>query len=189
MRSLYARTILPVLPLLLDASASTIHCPIQGPEFPIPQRLSSSIFIQSAKDAFVTQLQSGAVPLNVSAFSVGVFSLDETEPLFEYHNSPPWVATSKDGVKKIDSNTVYRIASVSKLYTVWLLLIKAGEAILSDPITKYIPELATAGKSKDSGIQDGFDDIRQVKWDEMTVGDLARQISGIIRDRKSISLY
>ena len=173
-----------VLSVLQAASSATIHCPIQGPEFPAPRKLSFSAFDQSGKETFVAQLKSGAVPTNTTALSVGVFSLDETEPLFEYHNSPSWVAMSKEGVKNIDSDTVYRIASVSKLYTVWLLLIKAGEGIFDDPITKHIPELAAAGNKNDSQYSNGSDGIDQVRWDEITVGDLARQMSGIIRERE-----
>jgi CubicO group peptidase (beta-lactamase class C family) len=47
-----------------------------------------------------------------------------------------------EGVATADSNTIYRIASISKLLTVYTYLITAGDSSFNDLITKYVQELA-----------------------------------------------
>lgn len=65
----------------------------------------------------------------------------------------------------MDGDSIYRIASTTKLFTVYLLLLKVGDGIFNDPVPKYLPELA--------GIQN---------WDEITVGALAGYMGGIVSE-------
>ncbi|AEO59506.1 hypothetical protein MYCTH_2128565 [Thermothelomyces thermophilus ATCC 42464] len=51
-----------------------------------------------------------------------------------------------------------------------------GDSKWNDPIIKYVPELAAAAdKAKE-------DPVANVAWDEVTIGTLAGQLSGAIRD-------
>lgn len=59
----------------------------------------------------------------------------------------------------------------------WSLLLVEGDLILNDPITKYLYELANASQGQN-------DTISQVKWPDITVGQLASHMSGIARDCK-----
>ena len=81
-------------------------------------------------------------------------------------------------MKKIDSDTVYRLGSLTKIFTVYTWLAQDGDVKWNEPITKYVPELAQAAdKAKD-------DPVGNVAWDEVTVGSLAGQLSGAGRDCK-----
>ena len=74
-----------------------------------------------------------------------VFSTNKTFPiLFEHHhtaqNLPSFNSTS---VKRVGANTVYQLGSVTKVFTVLAFLAEVGDMHLNEPITKFIPELAT----------------------------------------------
>ena len=54
---------------------------------------------------------------------------------------------SSIGTQNVDADSVYRLGSIGKLFTVYLFLIREGDVRFKDPITMYIPELATASAS------------------------------------------
>ena len=109
-------------PLLLNfwLSAAFENCPLLGPVFPPPSNISSS-----QQDAFsnLTQALGQAITsgnsfhglVNNQTFYSGQFFFGEREKatlriLLHY--------PSFYGVQKVDGDTVYRIASISKLLTV-----------------------------------------------------------------------
>ena len=69
----------------------------------------------------------------------------------------------------LNDDTIYRIGSVSKLYTVYAILANAGMGVLDHPVTRYLPELA--GNS-------GSDPLQRISWEDVTVGALASQLGG-----------
>ena len=80
------------------------------------------------------------------------FSVDSPESLFSYYYSSPLLPRDTVGVKTVDGNTLYRAGSITKLFSVYLFLLKAGDVKFDDPIMKYIPELAEISKKlKSSG--------------------------------------
>lgn len=50
--------------------------------------------------------------------------------------------------KKVDANSVFRLASMSKipLYTVLMMLFEQGKFLMTDPISKYMPEWKSSTK-------------------------------------------
>ena len=74
---------------------------------------------------------------------------------------------------------MYRIGSISKLFTVFALLVENGDANFNDPITKFVPELRDSWMVKQKGV------VNAVQWKDVTLGALASQMSGIGRDCKS----
>lgn len=87
--------------------------------------------------------------------------------------------TATAGVNKtavtVGPDTVFRAFSISKLITVYTFLAAVGDERWHEPITKYVPELAKANK-KWAPERGGFN------WDEVTLGALAGQISGLGKD-------
>lgn len=170
---------------LLTASAAAqsllagADCPLFGPEFPAPRNLSKSPAISTAITFFNSLLNTTAgATSNSSAYSASFFSLYDSNPLFQVHYTPP----APVGVARVDSNSIYRIGSVTKVLTVWTFLIEAGDAYFGDSITKYVPELKNTSKLAAGTV---YDDIDNVRWEDVTLGDLAGQTAGIARDGRT----
>ncbi|KAL8709782.1 MAG: hypothetical protein Q9220_005568 [cf. Caloplaca sp. 1 TL-2023] len=108
---------------------------------------------------------------NITSFSLALTTTTETlwtssytaPTLGNYTDSHPAVVTDK---------TYFRIASISKVFTVLALLLQqhAGNCSLEDPITLHVPELKS---NRSTG---GID------WDSIALASLASQLSGIPRE-------
>ncbi|KAK5431908.1 hypothetical protein LTR34_005027 [Exophiala xenobiotica] len=173
--------------LRTSLSRSFQPCPILGSRFPVPSGLATDSVVQSAlKDATATldELVStsnssyGTINSNTTSFSIGLFTsndpLNSSHPFFyEYHYTAPPLSKAKLGTSKLDSESVFRLGTVTEVFTVWVFLIEAGEAHWVDPITKYLPELAEASGQITFG---------HFSWEDVTLGDLAGHFSGVPRD-------
>ncbi|RKL44965.1 hypothetical protein BFJ72_g3615 [Fusarium proliferatum] len=148
---------------LIDAKA----CPPLGAVFPAPQSPSQSSIVKKATSLLKAGLdaQIGA-QFNTSALSIGVKSLHEDDPLFTYQWTPP---NPGEGTDKVDEDTVFRIASGSKLFTALAAHI-SDKIDLEASVLKYLPELNKTA---------GDDDIFSLKWEDITVGSLASHLSGV----------
>jgi hypothetical protein len=155
-------------------SAQAKICPLAGAVYPVPSQLGSSDTFTKASETFQDELskafdsESIYGPLgNDTTFSVEVYSLGEESLLSHHYNAPALPAA---GVEEVDSDTVYRVGSISKLLTTYLYLINAGFESWNDPITKYV------------ALKGGDNPIDSVAWDEVTVGALISHLSGMTRD-------
>lgn len=101
------------------------------------------------------------------------FSTNEEGLLYQFHNTDALVANNKYGTQKIDADSIYRIGSISKLFTMYMMLIADGDRHFNDPILEHVPEL----QKDDSGWNSITPD-----WSEITIGDLAGQMAGLERD-------
>jgi hypothetical protein len=161
-------------------------CPLIGPEFPPPQHLSTHpIFqqaIQNLTAVFSFIETSNTTGSSNYSYSVQVFSTNPGLPLlFErYHTAPNLPSLNSTGVKEVGPDTVYRLGSLTKVFTVLAFLSEAGDVHFNEPITKFVPELAELN-AKTMGVEDP---LRNVDWDDVTIGSLAAQMSGIARDCK-----
>lgn len=107
-------------------------------------------------------------------FSTGLFSIhDPSATQLQYHYTSPEIATSKNGTNKVDANSIYRIASGSKLATVYTGMVTLTEKEWHTPLTKLNPALAkyAAEAAKDP--------IWHIEFDKITPWALASQSSGI----------
>lgn len=163
----------------LHYALSFQSCPLLGVEFPTPTNLSGSSIVQNAASTLLATINNaingGVIDSNASSFSVEIFSSQETTPLFTFHHSSPGLNSSV-GVKTVDSNSIYRIGSVSKLFTIYLLLIESGDIHFHEPITNFVPELLAASQATSD------DDLDYVDWSSVTIGNLASHMAGIGRD-------
>ncbi|KAH8660133.1 beta-lactamase/transpeptidase-like protein, partial [Xylariales sp. PMI_506] len=170
---------------LVIAPTNTIACPVLGPAVPAPTELSSNekfkAAVEALDDAVTDALETGESSsgpglFNATTMSIGMFSLDEDQLVYQRHYTDPSVSSSEDGVNDVDANSIYRLGSISKLLTVYLFLIREGDSRFNDPITKYIPELATAGSN--TGASNGV----TPPWGDITIGQLASHMGGLPRD-------
>jgi CubicO group peptidase (beta-lactamase class C family) len=175
----------------IPLSAALPNCPLAGAEFPPPQTLARHPVWQQAlntlKDKFddidngVTRDLDGS--LDELSYSIQIFSTNPGgQILAERHRTAPNLLANTTGVKQIDKDTVYRLGSVSKIFTVVAWLAELGDMHWNQPITKFIPELA---KFADQAASQPFDRVRQTAWDDITIGALASQVSGLGRDCRS----
>ncbi|EFR04388.1 beta-lactamase [Nannizzia gypsea CBS 118893] len=176
------------LSLLLAGSAFAKYesCSLLGPDVPIPKAVSQS---SAFKDALVSLKKAisdaigtgktayGNLDASETSFSLDIFSVHEEDALFTYHYDAPELPDPKEGVKKLDSNSIYRLGSISKLLTMQIFLATVGDISFNEPITKYIPELAAFATQHAAD-----DDIDFMDWDSVTIGALASQLGGIPRD-------
>ncbi|KAG9254832.1 beta-lactamase/transpeptidase-like protein [Emericellopsis atlantica] len=171
---------LSVLSALATLSGQSIVAPeagLAGPSFPAPSGLRDSKALTSAIIDFGTLVaDSPIVQANETAWAVAVFSTHDDEPLYERYFTPDYDV----GVAEVNRSSVFRIASVSKVFSVWTFLAEVGDERFNDPITKYVPELVTTKNDSVSGTV--YDDIDHVRWHEVTLGQLASQLAGIPRD-------
>ncbi|KAH6876353.1 putative beta-lactamase, partial [Thelonectria olida] len=158
-------------------------CPIIGAYYPVPTTLGSSEYVANATASAKTQIQealsNGMLDGNTTTLSIQVYSLHDDSPLATFHFTPEVLSSQRTaGVKAVDSNTVYRIGSVSKLWTAYLFLITAGDSSWARPVTDFVPELAAIVQ----GRKPSDNEIDNVSWDTITVGALASHLAGIARD-------
>ncbi|KAM0449441.1 hypothetical protein ACHAO4_007459 [Trichoderma viride] len=154
------------------------HCPPIGPVLPPATSPRTDPGFDSAAAALTTNLQKLTSRYNFSAVSLGVMSIHEATPMFEFHHSPQNFDPS--GVSEVNSDTVYRLASMTKLFTV-LGLLRIENISLEDPITKYLPELRDL--HKEAAVQDA---VHVVDWDSITLEALAAHQGGIGADCESL---
>ncbi|UKZ93574.1 uncharacterized protein TrAFT101_008484 [Trichoderma asperellum] len=150
------------------------YCPPMGPVLPPPTSPHTDPGFDSAAAKLTVNLQKLTSGYNSSAVSVGVMSIHEAAPMFEFHHSPQ--NFDPRGVSEVNSDTVYRLASMTKLFTV-LSLLRIDGINLEDPITKYLPELRDIHKEASAQ-----DTIHVVDWDSITLEALAAHQGGIGAD-------
>ncbi|GIZ37611.1 hypothetical protein CKM354_000105400 [Cercospora kikuchii] len=158
---------------------------IDIPTYPTPRDLSSEDSLvpgawknfSSILDAHLQQNASiGATNylagLENVTFSVGLFSLHDPEATtHQYHYTSPQVAESEFGTKQVDADSIYRIASVSKLITVYTGLLELSDEDWDTPLTEYFPGLKNV--SAKTHLQDA------PRWDAITPRALSSHMSGI----------
>lgn len=178
----------------VSLSSSFLLCPLLGPTVPVPTSLSHSPVFQQTLENLTTTLNQGigsqllGVNFNTTTFSISVFSTENTSTvdngpfLWQYQHTAPSLANAASGVKTVDADSIYRIGSLTKVFTMFNFLVNAGDSHWDQPVTKYIPELTAPPKSLD--VELGA--IGLVDWDDITLGNLASHMAGIGRDCKSL---
>ncbi|KAI5860317.1 beta-lactamase/transpeptidase-like protein [Durotheca rogersii] len=151
------------------------HCPPLGPVLPAPTSPSSHPDVQVATATLGQVINATTGTFNATAVSISVKSVHETSPLFDFHHTPPQL--DPRGASLIDASTLYRIGSVTKVFTV-LTALKTSGIRMEDPITKYLPRLRELKQQKNGPT----DHITAVDWDDVTLHALASHMGGIGSD-------
>lgn len=171
--------IITLLPVVL----ANAHCYNPSNPFPTPVlQADSDTLISIFRDIDLeiqNAIHSAGPPfgVNKTSFAIEVTSAEET--LWDHYYTAPLLGNYTDSEPTcVNPNTAFRIASISKVFTVLAVLLeqKAGRLSLRDPVTKYITELAN--NKNDRGI----------KWEDITLESLASQLGGIPRECGFLSL-
>jgi CubicO group peptidase (beta-lactamase class C family) len=169
---------LPILLAFIAPVVVSATCYNPGPSFPPVHLLLNQSRLEPLR-ATLNNLISDilkapeAWPTNTTSFALQVTSANET--LWDYYYTAPILGDYKDSEPtRVSGDTAFRIASVSKTFTVYAALLE-GKINLDDPITKYVPELT-----------DPPPYIFSVDWHHVTIRSLASQLSGISRDGKPL---
>ncbi|KAI1108301.1 beta-lactamase/transpeptidase-like protein [Nemania sp. NC0429] len=169
----------PIASLLVFASVAFAArdglCPPLGPVLPAPITPSSHPSVHAAIQSITDRFQNLTAAFNTTGISLAIQSIHETDPMLQFHYTPP--VFDKTGTSAINSETIYRIGSISKMFAV-LSVLTQGKMKMEDPITKYVPELLQLKRHA----VPVANDITAVNWDQVTVGSLASHMSGIGTD-------
>lgn len=163
--SLSLYTLLPPIPA---------KCHDPSPAFPLP-KLSPTDPLLAHTFAYISQSLHDLVSestYNKTSFSLEITS--STRTLYSLHHTARDRGASLRGVSKVDGDSVYRIASVTKLFTVLGVLYQhaAGNLSLDEPVGRYLAELNEEQEGKQQG---------GLPWHSITIRSLASQLSGIPR--------
>ncbi|ETN38550.1 uncharacterized protein HMPREF1541_06586 [Cyphellophora europaea CBS 101466] len=176
------RNALPLLPFCITGTVADF---LLG-TYPAPLDLSSDDSVVSASwknftekfDAYLKEGETeGAEVLsgveNIT-FSVGLFSLhDPAAGTLHYHYASPETVNAVNGTNDVDGDSIYRIASVTKLFTVLAGLLSMTDEQWNTPLAQVFPQLAEYS-SENPGEDDPIDTIQ---WDKITVRALASHLA------------
>ena len=174
--------------LLLPLCITGTLADFLGPTYPAPIDLTSDNSLISASwknftsmfDAFLKGNHSTASePLSgveKVTFSVGLFSIhDLAAANLQYHYTSPEIANATQGTTQVDGDSIYRTASVSKLFTAFAGLLELTNEDWNRPLTDVIPGLADFARGRA-----GEDEpVYRIQWDRITPWALAAQLAGV----------
>ncbi|EAW24644.1 serine hydrolase domain-containing protein [Aspergillus fischeri NRRL 181] len=164
-----------ILTLFNLVSSILAFCYTQSPLYP-PLSYNCQSFevwdTLSEVEASLSDLVRNSNNLNTTSYSIEITSSQST--LWSMFHTAKDKNLTRPGVKRVDKNSRYRIASITKVFTVLGLLQQhaAGNLSLEDTVDKYIPQLRSSHHHRTPSIQ----------WDQITLRSLASQFSGIPRD-------
>lgn len=150
----------------------TKDTPLLGRALVANFNLSNATAIRQAKDAFPSMIsdlfEGGVLDPDNMTFSVDVFSAATNQSIYSYtHVGSNERASLTAG--RLNDETVTRIGSVSKLFTVYALMAKLGIDAMNRRVTDYLPELLP---------QNGTRSFERIRFEDLTIGALASQQGG-----------
>ncbi|KFY32379.1 hypothetical protein V493_00247 [Pseudogymnoascus sp. VKM F-4281 (FW-2241)] len=178
--------------LLLPICSLSVFADLLVPSYEAPVDLASRKSLVATAwrnatatiQAYINDDNEGAATDVVAAiknitFSVGLFSLeDPAASKMQFHYTSPEIANAPNGTNSVDGNTIYRMASVTKVFTVLIGLLELNSTYWDRPITDFVPTLANYSQNTP-----GEDDPTHItEWDKVTLSALAAQIAGVPRD-------
>ncbi|PTD01230.1 Beta-lactamase-like protein [Fusarium culmorum] len=150
----------------------TEECPILGPVLPSGFDLSKFKVIQEAKSSFPaiieSLLTSGTINETHTSFAINVFSTATNDSLYSYYHAAEALDDTLS-TGKLDDDTIFRVGSVSKLYTAYALLANSGFDVVNLPVTMILPELAGNNRSEPT---------EKIIWEDVTIGALLSHQAG-----------
>lgn len=161
---------------------------LPGPSYPSPRDISghSSHVAAAWKNVSTTLNRTldggmGRVATSLlrnTTFSMGMFSLhDQGTQSMQYHHTSHATLNGTYGTTKVDADSIYHVASVSKLITTYVGMIKLDEKDWNTPLSEIFSGFKKVVEKTASKI----DVVKDIQWDKITVSDIAAQIGGIPR--------
>ena len=166
-------TIIAMKLLLVIALATVANAKCYEPTIahPLPEYDANDALLKHAFAEINTAVISAASAPEFSATSFSVEITSSKETLWSKHHTANERNASRPDVPEVDGDALFRIASITKTFTVLGVLYqeKAGNLSLDDPVDNYIKEL----KEPQNGT---------LPWKDITLRSLASQLSGIPRE-------
>ncbi|KAH4102644.1 hypothetical protein HBI65_176280 [Parastagonospora nodorum] len=155
---------------LLAAGAGAV-CHEASIAHPLPDLDPNDAVLKHAFATIDTDLESAIAAPEFVATSFSVEITSSKESLWAKHHTARERNASRPSIPEVNGDALYRIASITKTFTVLGILYqhKAGNLSLDDPVDKYIKEL----KEDREG---------NIAWKDITLRSLASQLSGIPRE-------
>jgi CubicO group peptidase (beta-lactamase class C family) len=156
--------------LLLAAGASAV-CHEASISHPLPDFDPNDAVLKHAFASIDTDLESAIADPEFAATSFSVEITSSKESLWAKHHTARERNASRPSIPEVNGDALYRIASITKTFTVLGILYQheAGNLSLDDAVDKYIKEL----KEDREGT---------IAWKDITLRSLASQLSGIPRE-------
>ncbi|KAL8917344.1 MAG: hypothetical protein Q9208_008014 [Pyrenodesmia sp. 3 TL-2023] len=162
-----------------------------GPTYPVPKDLTSNrSYVAAAWQNLTSILDTylldsnpnltGSSGLKNLTFSLGMFSVHDLSAAdsLQYHSTSAEVANSTTGITKVDGNSIYRVASITKLFTAFAGMLELDDSDWERSITDFVPSLAEFAQTTP-----GEDDpVNTIQWDKVTLAALAAHLAGTPRD-------
>ncbi|KAL9633606.1 MAG: hypothetical protein Q9204_003327 [Flavoplaca sp. TL-2023a] len=176
---------------LVSLSSLGIVADFLGPSYPYPKDLTSershvSAAWKNVSAEIDTYLQDpspelrGTAGLKNVTFSLGMFSIHDpaAAELFQYHYTAAEVTNATITKNKVDGDSIYRVASLTKLMTAYVGELNLGKRDWDRPITDFVPSLAEYAKENP-----GEDDpVNTIQWEQVTLDALCSHLAGTPRD-------
>lgn len=175
--------------VLAIAKSSESNNLLLGSVYPSPRNLPMNREFTTTKTRISTQLQNilksgqsqfGQFAGDSTSVSVSMISTWQDDSLFDFSYTSTTLNESAGGTTQVSGDSVFRIGSISKVFTVYALLLNNGFDGWERPITDYVPELLT----EESKSYMHCSQVDCVQWETITLGALASSLSGIGRDCK-----
>lgn len=162
----------PAITLSLILLASQTYAECYDPPAFFPPKSSTYRDSPILNDAFKDITASLGRLIAQSEFDTSSYSIEvttSTNSLWELHHTAREKDPVRSGTEKVSGESVYRIASITKAFTVLAIIQQhvAGNLSIDDTIDQYL-------------------DLRgDIQWSDITLRTVATQLSGIPRDCKT----
>ena len=120
------------------------QCPPLGSTLPVASNLATNPIVKETIAGVDQLLQNYTSSFNATAVALTIGTTHDSTPLLEFHNAPTVYNTS--GSHAVNTNTQFIIASISKLFTAYGIKLLSDKVNVTDPVTRYIPELLALNK-------------------------------------------
>lgn len=161
-------------------ATSLVSADFLGPRYVQPVDLSSdksavSAAWKNATASLEKTLKSANSTLGIQnvTFSLGLFSLnDPSASKLQFHYTSPEIAAST-GTKKVDGDSIYKVASITKVFTVLAGLLNLKPTDWDRSVADIFPTLGDYAK------KNANDPISTIQWNEVTLNNLASHQAGL----------
>jgi CubicO group peptidase (beta-lactamase class C family) len=163
---------LSVLVVLLGSLSPLIAatCYEPSPAFPAPKWKEDGLSLEPAFADIEASLREILSQDKYKFSSISVEVTSDSDTLWSAFHTATVQDEGRPGDQHVDSQSLYRVASITKTFTTLAILYqaKAGNLSLDDPVTKYIPEFNSSDYT--------------LPWKDITIRSMASQLSGIPRE-------
>ncbi|KAK4506384.1 hypothetical protein PRZ48_000114 [Zasmidium cellare] len=159
-----------LLCLMSLAASATCRCYAPNPAFPVPSWPNGASTLKAAFKDLEKQYDLAIKDPKFENTSFSIEVTSKTGTLWGYHHTASNLNPARPGDKDVSTDSLYRIASITKTFTTLAVLYQhaAGNLSLDDPVTHYISELSSPNYI--------------LPWKDITLRSLASQLSGIPRE-------